>query len=117
MLFFGSPLFVALALFTTLLSNIGFISTTFWLSIWVTAYEKPWPVNVAFYAGLYAALTVAYSLAEASSWVVYSRGGWIAARHLHEVLIRSVLAAPLSWWKDIPVGRVVNRFSQDMKSL
>jgi len=32
-------------------------------------------------------------------------------------LLQGVMGAPLSWWKNIPMGRVVNRFSRDIKSL
>ncbi len=47
----------------------------------------------------------------------HSNGAWIAAKRLHEACIRSVMYVSLSWWKNVPVGRVVNRFSRDMNSL
>jgi ABC-type multidrug transport system fused ATPase/permease subunit len=117
MLFFGGPIYVGVALLAILMENIGFISTTLWLSIWVSAYEKPAPVDAAYYGGIYAATTVVAWLIEMSTYLIFLRGGWFAARQLHQKLTRAVLNAPLSFWKDIPVGRVVNRFSQDVKSL
>jgi hypothetical protein len=117
MLYFGGILPLSIALLLTVLVNTLGLATTYWLSIWVGAYEKGGKVDVAFYAGIYALIINALAVTEAITGAVYQRGAWAAGRRLHQAMTRAVVGAPLSWWKDVPVGRVINRFSQDVKSL
>jgi hypothetical protein len=39
------------------------------------------------------------------------------AQALHARLISSVMSAPCSWFDATPVGRIVNRFSQDISTV
>jgi len=114
--FGGAPFRLFILAFTFFENSLG-IALSFWLTIWVGAYEKPGPVSLLYFAGGYAAIMVTDSVAGAVQYLSFSRGAWLAARKIHEDLLRGVLYAPLSWWKNIPVGRVVNRFSRDMSSL
>ncbi len=117
MLYFGGPAYAIFALFTTLLVNLVLTGTTFWLSLWVNAYEREDAVDVAFYLGIYVAFTFGTIVIDAVSFLTYSNGAWIAAKRLHEKCLRSVMNVSLAWWKNVPVGRVVNRFSRDMSSI
>ncbi|KAK3390387.1 hypothetical protein B0H63DRAFT_113119 [Podospora didyma] len=117
MIYFGGLLFVFFALLTTILDSTLRVLTTYWLSVWVGAYDKKEPVSVGFYAGIYAAVTFSWVLMSGANFLAYTRGAWLAARRLHGRLITAVLNAPLSWWKNVPAGRVVNRLSRDMASL
>jgi len=118
MLYFGGILHLSVALFLTVLVNTIALATTYWLSIWVDAYETGGEnINVAFYAGIYALVINMLAATEGITSAVYQRGAWVAGRRLHAAMMRAVMGAPLSWWKDVPVGRVINRFSQDIKSL
>lgn len=117
MLYFGGILPLSIALLLTVLVNTLGLATTYWLSIWVGAYEKGGNVDVAFYAGIYALIINALAVTEGITGAVYQRGAWFAGLRLHQAMTRAVVGAPLSWWKDVPVGRVINRFSQDIKSL
>ncbi|KAK5659558.1 hypothetical protein OQA88_760 [Cercophora sp. LCS_1] len=117
MLYFGGVLHLSVALFLTVLVNTLGLATTYWLSIWVDAYESSENINVAFYAGIYALIMNTLSAAEGIALAVYQRGGWVAGRRLHAAMTRAVLGAPLSWWKNVPIGRVINRFSQDIRSM
>lgn len=38
-------------------------------------------------------------------------------QHLHERLLQSVMSAPCGWFDATPVGRIVNRFSQDVSTV
>ncbi len=38
----------------------------------------------------------------------------VAAQELHNRLIHSVMLAPCSWFDSTPIGRIINRFSQDI---
>ncbi|KAI3322302.1 ABC transporter [Xylariaceae sp. AK1471] len=117
MLYFGGPGYVVFAVFTTLLVNVIFVGTGYWLSLWVNAYGQQEHVDISFYLGIYAAFTVSSVLFDAVSFLTYANGAWIAAKRLHMACLRSVMNVSLAWWKTVPVGRVVNRFSKDVASL
>ncbi|KAI1169577.1 ABC transporter [Nemania sp. FL0916] len=117
MLYFGGSGYVLLAIITTLLVNIIFVGTTYWLSLWVNAYGKQEAVSIAFYLGIYLAFTLGSVLLDAISFLTYANGAWKAASSLHEACISSVMNTSLGWWKNVPVGRVVNRLSRDIASL
>ncbi|KAK0643455.1 P-loop containing nucleoside triphosphate hydrolase protein [Cercophora newfieldiana] len=113
----GSALFLTFLVVSSLLYGGLDISASYWLAHWVDSYDTEKYVDIAYYAGIYAVLQALGSIMEGVEYLVYNRGAWNAARRLHRDLLRGVLNAPMAWWKDMPVGRVVNRFSRDIKSL
>ncbi|GAP82594.1 putative ABC transporter [Rosellinia necatrix] len=117
MQFFGSPFHALLAIAMSILSNASFVGTTLWLAVWVDAYENENAHDVVFYLGIYAAWTLGDTFFSGLTYICYERGGWHAARTLHNNFIRAIMNVPLSWFKTTPVGRIVNRFSRDMNSL
>ncbi|KAK3487828.1 P-loop containing nucleoside triphosphate hydrolase protein [Neurospora hispaniola] len=117
MLHFGGPGYVILALASNVIANAVLLGTTWWLSVWVNAYNKKEAVNVAFYITIYAAFNFGQALLSGISSLIFNRGAWLAARKLHRGLTEGVLNVSLGWWKNVPVGRVVNRFSRDVGSL
>mmetsp|Transcript_7280 Transcript_7280/g.10839 ORF Transcript_7280/g.10839 Transcript_7280/m.10839 type:complete len:748 (-) Transcript_7280:82-2325(-) len=40
-----------------------------------------------------------------------------AARNMHELLLRSVMLSTCSWFDSTPIGRIINRFSQDITTI
>ena len=100
-----------------LLSNFLDVFTTYWLAVWVEAYQRDAHISIVYYAGIYAGIMALSTFMEGVEYLAFTRGSWNAGIKLHRALLRGILNAPLSWWKDIPVGRVINRFSKDIKSL
>ncbi|KAK3687510.1 P-loop containing nucleoside triphosphate hydrolase protein [Podospora appendiculata] len=117
MLYYGSPLYVGFTILTTVLFAVLTLLRSYWVSIWVSAYDGSEPVNVRFYLGVYVAVSFVSIVVEVGSLLAYQRGGWVAARALHKNLAHAVMNVSLTWWNNVPVGRVVNRFSRDMNSL
>ncbi|KAH8889816.1 P-loop containing nucleoside triphosphate hydrolase protein [Thozetella sp. PMI_491] len=117
MLHFGGPLYAVFAILTSIFVNVVFIGTSWWLAYWVDSYKSEATVNIAFYLGIYILFTIGSILVDALCFLTYANGAWIAARRLHQACLRSVMNVSLAWWKKVPVGRVVNRFSSDMSSL
>ncbi|KAK1729478.1 LOW QUALITY PROTEIN: ABC transporter type 1, transmembrane domain-containing protein [Colletotrichum acutatum] len=117
MTYFGGPGYAVFCMFLMLLSQLSVMGGTLWLSVWVDAYDRQTAVDIAFYLGIYAAVTVTESVLYAAVFLVFENGAWHAARKLHNDFIRAVMRVSLSWYKKTPVGRIINRFSSDMSSL
>lgn len=115
--YFGHPLFAVVCVVGLLLANVFFFSTTFWLSIWVDAYNRKTYIDVAFYMGIFALLIFSELMWYGLVVIIFEWGSWRAARRLHNDFIRAVLSVPLGWFKAVPVGRITNRFSGDMASI
>lgn len=115
--YFGNPMFAIVCILCLLLSNIFFFFGSFWLSIWVEAYNNQAHVDVAYYMGIYALFSLAEIFSYAVIVVVFEWGAWRAARRLHNDFIHAIMSVSLSWFKVIPIGRITNRFSGDMSSI
>ena len=115
--YFGGPLWVLLCLVVLIAGDSLFIFGTLWLSVWVEAYERDEAVDLAYYLGIYTLLAFSESVLTALIGLLYQSGGWRAARKIHREFVQAILGVSLSWFKTIPVGRVVNRFSRDIASV
>ena len=116
MKYFGKPILIA-AILASLLFHGSFFISSYWISVWVEAYEQKAHVDIAYYLGIYALFSILGTFAAGVTIIVFRWGGWLAAKTLHNEFIHAVMSAPLSWFKTMPVGRVTNRFSRDMFSI
>lgn len=117
MSYFGGPAYTVLVFALICLYQATLIASALWLSVWVDAYSYRDAVNIAFYLGIYVAISLGELVVDGLTFLVFENGGWIAAKKLHETCLRAVMAAPLSWYNKVPVGRIVNRFSRDINSI
>lgn len=88
------------------------IASDWWLALW--AYAPPAAQSEARYVwvyGLLVGLVMVVSLARAS---VFFAASMRAATAMHDAMVKRVLRAPLSFFHTTPVGRVLNRFSNDL---
>lgn len=115
--YFGHPVFVSMCIVTLLITNISTFAGTFWLSIWVEAYNHKAHVDIAYYMGIFSALTFMDIAAYSAAIILFEWGAWRAAKRLHNDFIEAIMRVSLSWFKHVPIGRVVNRFSSDMASI
>lgn len=89
-----------------------------WLSWWADAVDHKENRSVSFYLGIYAALQTGFLVSlfigarHVASTMVVRSGRW-----LHAQLIRTVSAAPLSFFVSTDAGITLNRFSQDVHLL
>eukprot|EP01126_Amoeba_proteus_P010747 TRINITY_DN14229_c0_g1_i7.p1 TRINITY_DN14229_c0_g1~~TRINITY_DN14229_c0_g1_i7.p1 ORF type:complete len:614 (+),score=115.29 TRINITY_DN14229_c0_g1_i7:116-1957(+) len=91
------------------------VASTFWLQ-W-------WPQNVAanpfqhpswFYVTIYASLNVASSLFLITFLLIIFIFGIRSSEKLHSACLKSMVAAPFSFFDTTPFGRIIARFSTDM---
>eukprot|EP00736_Rhodelphis_marinus_P010078 Rmarinus@m.20889 len=83
-----------------------------WLSYWV-AHEKDSGSRTNYYLGWYIGLGVANSLFTLLRAFAFAYGGLIAAKVLHDDVLKTVLRAKMYFFQHTPVGRILNRFSAD----
>ncbi|CAH0048920.1 unnamed protein product [Clonostachys solani] len=117
MSYFGHPLLAGMCFFFLLICNIVTFYSTFWLSVWVEAYNHKAHVDIAYYLGIFALLIFLEVGSYAVVIIVFEWGAWMAARRLHNDFIRAIMRVSLSWFRAIPIGRITNRFSGDMASI
>jgi ABC-type multidrug transport system fused ATPase/permease subunit len=117
MKYFGNPILIVACLFCSLLSNGSFFLSSYWMSIWVEAYEHKAHIDIAYYLGIYALFTFLGTVTVGATIVTFEWGGWRAAQNLHNAFICAVMSAPLSWFRAVPLGRAMNRFTRDMSSI
>mmetsp|Transcript_10817 Transcript_10817/g.14851 ORF Transcript_10817/g.14851 Transcript_10817/m.14851 type:complete len:1301 (-) Transcript_10817:41-3943(-) len=97
-----------------LVSQGARVAADFWLAHWSDNSDKH-DHSVAYYLGIYGACVAAHTI------LVYVRERtllWLtmsSARHLHENMLKSVSRAPMHFFDSTPTGRILNRFSKDMK--
>lgn len=106
-----------MVLLSTFTVQIAYFSITYWLSIWADAYDRNAFPNVGYYLPIYAGTILSYLALQFLNSVLFQAGGWRAARKMHRNLLHAVLHAPVSWFDQNPVGRAINRFGNDIRSL
>ncbi|CAE6498063.1 unnamed protein product, partial [Rhizoctonia solani] len=104
-----------------ILADVATLAEMYWLGIWARAYEAdpehPERVDVPFYLGVYGALCIVGIGLYTTAFVVHVLGSIRAARRIHDRLIKAVLGAPLRWLDSTPIGRVIARFTQDIRCI
>lgn len=101
--------FIVLSMFLSVLSNI-------WLKHWSEVNSSiganPHPGR---YLGVYLALGISSALATLVQTIIL----WLfctirGSKYLHSIMTNSVLRAPMSFFETTPIGRILNRFSNDI---
>jgi len=97
------------------ISQVALVGSSWWLSQW-TANTYDQPANDPWlYIDVYTALSL---LAAALVWfrvVVIAVASLRAGKTLHESTLTSVLASPMRFFDETPLGRIINRLSTDLQ--
>ncbi|WVQ74585.1 hypothetical protein IAR50_004186 [Cryptococcus sp. DSM 104548] len=117
---FGGPVFWFLY-FALLIGGQAMSSfETYWLGRWARAYdesEDPRNVSVAFYLGLYFVFVLIGLVELAASAILFYMGAVKASREVHRRLVNTIFGAYMRFLDSTPVGRIISRFTKDMKSV
>ncbi|KAI1377763.1 abc transporter [Hypoxylon crocopeplum] len=118
MFLFGGYSTATLTVLNTLLVQVAYFSITFWLSIWtgLSAHDD-YPSKATSYLLIHISTVLAFISLQFLNNYMYQRGGWKAAKTMHERLVSAVLQAPISWYDNTPTGRIINRFGVDIQSM
>ncbi|CAI4211336.1 unnamed protein product [Parascedosporium putredinis] len=115
--YWGHPIFVVICIATLVIGAATIPLGNLWLAKWTEDGEQNPDIDVPYYLSIYCAIIAAEVVMSNIPLIMSKYGGWVAARTIHAQLVQSIMNAPLSWFTEIPVGRVLNRFSRDMASL
>ncbi|KAF8744087.1 P-loop containing nucleoside triphosphate hydrolase protein, partial [Rhizoctonia solani] len=121
---FGGMWFWTMYMTGFILADVGTLGQTYWLGVWARAYEvnsgHNERVNVGLatsYLAVYGIVCGAGVIVFSGAYVIHVLGSVRASRRIHDQLIGSVLGAPLRWLDSTPIGRVIARFTQDIRSV
>ncbi|XP_033125832.1 multidrug resistance-associated protein 7-like [Anneissia japonica] len=73
--------------------------------------------NLRFYLGIYGGLAVANSVFTLLRAFLFAYGGLCATKLIHDDVFNRILQAPISFFGETPIGRILNRFSSDVYSI
>ncbi|KAK9267442.1 hypothetical protein L1049_009868 [Liquidambar formosana] len=110
-------LWVVMILFTCyILTEVLRVLSSTWLSIWTDhgSSKSSKSYRAGYYNLIYALLSfgqVIVTLAN-SYWLISS--SLYAAKRLHDVMLNSILRAPMVFFHTNPTGRIINRFAKDL---
>ncbi|XP_038877674.1 ABC transporter C family member 2-like isoform X2 [Benincasa hispida] len=107
---------VIILLLCYVLSETLRIFRSVWLSRW-TDQGNIGPNETLYYNMIYAGLSFGQVLVTLlnSYWLIIS--SLFAARRLHDLMLTSILKAPMVFFNTNPIGRIINRFSKDLSDI
>jgi len=92
--------------------------SSWWLAIWSRdqypsiSGGKPW-----FYIAIYAALSAFAAVFILCRTIVVAFASLRAGRRIHDLAMQTVVGAPMSFFDTTPLGRILNRFSGDVRKV
>lgn len=92
----------------------------YWLGLWARAYRTsstPSTVDPVFWLGWYIIWVVLGTLSVALATVLYYQGSMRASRIVHARLVDKIFGSYLRFLDTTPVGRIISRFTKDMKQI
>lgn len=110
--FAPQAIFALLLLIFLLREGLSFGSDG-WLAWWTTAAALDPTLFIAGFAALGLSGCVAIYIRS----LIISLRGLKAGQEIHDRLLRSVLRAPMTFFEENPVGRILNRFSRDLEAV
>jgi ABC-type multidrug transport system fused ATPase/permease subunit len=89
------------------------------IRFWASQYEghPSGEVNVVYYLTVYGALLLIGTIVYSGAYLVFLFGSIAASRKIHERLMSSILAANLRFLDQTPVGRIISRFTLDIRAV
>ncbi|CBZ29182.1 p-glycoprotein e [Leishmania mexicana MHOM/GT/2001/U1103] len=97
-----------------LATEVVMMSTSIWLALWST---KWLPLSATQYSFIYVGLSFASALTTPLRYWLSMSVMRRASRKVHQDLLRSVACATLQFFDTTPLGRIVNRFTNDMGNI
>ncbi|RPB16599.1 hypothetical protein P167DRAFT_500063 [Morchella conica CCBAS932] len=115
---FGGPFVIICIICLSLTNQFLGLANSYFVGLWSDQYtQHPDDVDVNLWLGLYAGVLMGTVLFETFTYIVWFAFRWIASRRIHEKVVKSVLYSPIRFFDTTPLGRIINRMSNDVKSV
>ncbi|ORX36515.1 hypothetical protein BD324DRAFT_651753 [Kockovaella imperatae] len=117
---FGGPVFWLTFWFLLIGGQAVVAYQSYWLGRWARAYQQAadWhDVSIKYYLGFYMIWVAVAIFMTTFSTALYYLGAIKASRVLHRRLVDSIFAAYVRFLDTTPVGRIISRFTKDMRSI
>jgi len=101
-----------LIMFFTTLGALLFVVISYWVGIW-TKEDKEEQRN-PIYFNLFYGIILFYFLIIFIRSIFITGSNIITSRNLHKLMIEKVLRAPIQFFDNTPIGRILTRLSQDI---
>ena len=105
--------YLPLGITMVFLTFVNMAALDLWLVEWIDHKES----NDDKYPKLYGILTAVFVLLQLTSSLVLCVGGAEASKTLHFDTLSRVLRAPMGWFEEAPMGRILSRFSSDLNKV
>lgn len=112
----GSSLTVVFIALWFLTTKILFSGLDFWLSVWtnsITSAAQNIP-NQNYYVYIYCGMLVGFILSNVIRFIFFFRYCMKISVNIHDVMLKSVVAAPLTFFDVTTSGTIMNRFTKDL---
>ncbi|KAL3666295.1 hypothetical protein V7S43_008546 [Phytophthora oleae] len=96
-------------------TQVSSVSTDLWLTNWTS--NKPTGVNLTFYLTIYAYLGLSTIVLGFVGDLCCRYAGLSASKQIHHILLHHVIKGTMRFFDTTPVGRILNRFSNDMNTI
>lgn len=95
------------------------IGDDWWLKIWADTYQQYLILDhgVSYYVLTYAILSTLTVVAFFFRVIIVAYGSLRASKELHKAVLHKILRSPIRFFETTPLGRILNRFSKDMKDI
>ncbi|KAA8907557.1 P-loop containing nucleoside triphosphate hydrolase protein [Sphaerosporella brunnea] len=115
---YGGAVIICLLMLFNLADQLGGLANQYYVALWSDEYTNhPGHVNIDFWLGLYGAVLVGTTLLDVGTYGAWFYFQWLAAKKLHANLVKSVLYSPIRFFDTTPVGRIINRLSNDVRAI
>ncbi|GAA6021159.1 hypothetical protein JCM10207_008338 [Rhodosporidiobolus poonsookiae] len=91
------------------------VAQTWWLGKWAGGADGSH--GLSYYLGIYAVLSLLAVFVDTAQWFVLYFGTLRASYKIHEMLLHSILRAPLRFFDTQALGRIQNRFAKDLEQI
>ncbi|KZO89806.1 ATP-binding cassette transporter [Calocera viscosa TUFC12733] len=115
---YGGVAFWLLLVVVFFSSQLTDIMITWWLGAWTSAYEtQSKGVPAAYYLAIFIVFSLSQTALSTIGNVTYIYRSIGACRRVHEILMESVMSSTLRWIDTTPRGRIISRFTQDIRDV
>lgn len=96
-------------------TQVSSVSTDLWLTNWTSA--KSTGASLTFYLSIYAYLGLSTILLGLAGDLCCRYAGLSASKRIHHSLLHHIIKGTMRFFDTTPVGRILNRFSNDMNTI